>query len=246
MGGGCCIGDCGFCCIGDCGFCCIMDFGSCGDCCVGDSRAPTKSVENKIDVAGELAAMQERANKMALEEETNVINQISEGLEKFLKECGEVNCATYGGRKLNINIADIREENQKLKDEVRGFIGRRMADRLVQTDKELSVILKETNTKNRKKNFEGFYQRVMRKAMKELEVRISETGKKQREMVEKAIKQRLGEVNAGMKRTEREYKELLAAHKNNKEKVAQLQVDYMYRLDVCNTMLDQIEAAKKL
>ena len=60
----------------------------------------------------------------------------------------------------NINISGIRANNEDLKKEVNGYIGNIIDERLVLTDKELSVILGERDDSKRKKNFDAFCKRV--------------------------------------------------------------------------------------
>ena len=60
----------------------------------------------------------------------------------------------------NINISGIRANNEDLKKEVNGYIGNIIDERLVLTDKELSVIFEERDDNKRKKNFDAFCKRV--------------------------------------------------------------------------------------
>ena len=243
--GGCCIGDCGFCCIADCGFCCVMDFCSDSGCCVGDSPSPSGSGNESVDIANELAEMCDVAAKKALEEENNIIEQVNSGVEDFLRVINEINEKSYGGRKLNINEAGLREENQKLINETRGFIGRRLADRLVNTDAEVSVILAERNKQERKKNFDAFYNRILKDAMDALAKRIEESGKKQWEFIADAVDQRMEEVTSSMERIEQEYDELIKKREHEKSRADENRLRYMYLLDLDEIMLDQIEESRK-
>lgn len=245
MGGGCCIGDCGFCCIADCGFCCVMDFCSDSGCCVGDSPSPRGSSGESVDIANELAEMCEVAARKALEEENNIIEQVNGGVEDFLRVIQEINEKAYGGRKLNINEVGLREENQRLINETRGFIGRRLSDRLVNTDAEVSVILAERNKHERKKNFDDFYNRILKEAMEALAKRIEESGKKQWELIVGALDQRMAEVESSMDRIEHEYGELIEKREHEKSKADESRKGYMYLLELDELLLDQIREGRK-
>lgn len=241
---GCCVGDCGFCCIANCGFCCILDFG--GGCCVGDSSSPSSSVDHAKEVADELAALCDRADKIATEDEENILKTLNLGIGSFLNMVEEINKNIYGGRSLNINIKGIREKKEKLENDVKGYIGRRLRDRLVLTDKEVSVIIREKDKSERKKNFEEFFQKIVNDAREGLSEKIAETSQEQRDIVTSAIKQRLWEVNQGMERLEMEYRNLVEAHRESARAVESRKLEYLFQLDDCGMMIDEIKKAHRI
>ena len=107
--------------------------------------------------------------------------------------------------KNNINIDNIVRKNDELKKNVVGFIGRRLDDRLVLTDKELSIILKEENDKKRARNFDVFVIEVRKKAVEDLIQTIQRTMEAQSEVIETEIQSRLKEVNMSLKEEVAEY-----------------------------------------
>lgn len=245
MGGGCCIGD--FCCVVNlgCGFCCIAEI-SCSDCCVGYSSAPRDSVDHEKEVAEELANMRKRADEEAQREENDVLSKIDERINAFLRETEEYNRQNYGGKQLNINIEVLRERIDKLREEVSGFIGRKLSDRLQLKDKVLSLILDGRNKENRKQKFEDFYQDIMLEAKEALVEKIREMGEEQIAVIDDAINQRLDEVDEAMASAEIEYRALLKAYENDKMEVTVKKVDLEYRLRLCELMLYEVDATERV
>ena len=252
-GGGCCIGDCGFCCVADCGFCCVFKCSDCGDCCVGhcsDNPAPRSSGGGYLEdpaakhaalIANELAEMRKRATEDAKKDEADCIKDIDENVQFFVKLLEEVNQKNYGGRSLNLNIDQIKKINEKLRNEVVGFIGKQLDNRLVMTDKKLSVILEERDTAKRKKNFGDFYQTVRRDAIRALIEKIETAVREQSESIEKEIQNRLNEVKTNMSEETQALEELQKLKDQENSRVAEKQVEYMFYEDLCDIMYDNLK-----
>ena len=251
--GGCCVGNCGFCCVGDCGFCCIGDFFSCnkcGDCCVGehsssDSVSPKEDpvAKHAADIATELAEMRKRATEDAKKDEADCLKDIDENIQYFIKLLEEVNSKKYGGRSLNINIDRIKEINGKLRDEVVGFVGRKFDNRLVATDREVAVILEERDNAKRKKNFEAFYQRIRKEALRELIEKIETAVREQSDSIEREIQNRINELNNNMAQETRAFEEIKRFKDKESSRLAEVQVDCMYYADLCDIMFDELKTS---
>ena len=253
--GGCCVGNCGFCCVADCGFCCVFKCSDCGDCCVGNctdcggknntvtsgDKHEDPAVKHAALVANELAEMRERATTESKKDEADCLKDIDENVQYFVKLLEEVNSKKYGGRSLNININRIKEINDKLHDEVVGFIGRKLDNRLVKTDKELSVILEEQDKNKRKKNFNDFYQQVRRDAIRALIEKIETAVREQSDSIKREIENRLKEVNNNMNEETQAFEELQKVKEQENSRIAEKQVEYMYYENLCDIMFDQLK-----
>ena len=251
--GGCCVGNCGFCCVANCGFCCVFKCSDCGDCCVSNvprarscSDSPSRSIpteqKDKIDftaiIANEIADMRNKASNRAKSEEELILKDIDESMNEFIKWVESENKKKYDGTSLNINVDQIRKLNSDMRSEVVGFIGTQLAKRLVQGDKELAPILAERNDKLRKKNFQDFYDRVFREAIRALIKKIEEAVRKQSASIEKEIQTRLDEVNRSMNDEMKELEELQKVRSQEKAKLSDKQVEYMYYDSLCDVILN--------
>ncbi|MDN0047006.1 hypothetical protein QVN49_08280 [Megasphaera hexanoica] len=230
---GCCVGDC---CVIDCGFCCIFDCGDCGDM----KLEQVVTVDHATKTSNELDEKRKLAREEGEKEGDAVFSNINQFMKLFIEELKKINEGTYGGKKLNIKIDIIEIEFKKLRQEVTGFIGKRMEDRLVQTDKELSIILQEPDDDERAKNFEAFYQKVRRKAILDLSDKIEEVIAKQFAIVDSEIRNRLKEVDLSMKNALNEYEQAEKLKKENSIELARKDIDSMYKMTVANILLNEL------
>lgn len=232
MGGGCC--------VVDCGFCCIADFFSCSDSC---SYHPQ---ENKTEahakkIANELAALKEKAAKTNGIIEKEAVEDINIQMNQFIEKLKKINQEKYGGKTLNINIGLIERNKKNLENDIVGFIGRKLEDRLVLTDKELALILKEPDDEKRDKNFDAFYIKVRKDAILKLIEEIESTIAKQASMINSEIKNRLNEVQASMDEALAAYNEICELKEKEGSGLEKKRVEYMYRCTLCDILLDEIE-----
>ncbi len=240
MGGGCCIVDC---CIADCGFCCIFDF--CSD--SGCSYHPTQNdtVDHSKIIADELAEMKARANNEGRQIGNEAVNNINCTMKNFIELIKTINTQKVGGKQLNIKIDVIERELEKLQKEVANFIGDRLNDRLVTTDKELSVILEERDDSKRSENFENFYRRVHKKAIQDLTKKTEEVIARQFALVDSELQNRLKEVDDSMQETLRNYKEAEKQKESKDVSLASKQIECMYKADLAEIVLDELNSAAK-
>lgn len=241
--GGCCIGDC---CVGDC---CVMDnavgdffrglFCSDGGC--GYTPGPSKTEQHAKKIAEELAKMKENYNKSAGRTENDIMNYISASMNAFLEELSKINNTKYGDKELNIDIEYINRKTEEIKRQVVGHIGSVMEERLVQTDPQLSVILKEEDDIKRAKNFKKFCDDVFEEAVNSLRKPITDAIQAQQNVIESEINQRIKEVSASAKTT----MELLSSIQQQKEKgdsdCEETKIACMYKLGVLDCILDELE-----
>ncbi len=238
MGGSCCVGN-----------CCVMDnalgnfvkgiFGSSGGC--GYHPGPSETEAHAKKIADELAEMKENIRESSEKIEKKLINYINKSMYSFIKELENINNEYYGGKSLNINIKGIQQKNEDLKKEVIGHIGDVMEERLVLTDKELSIILEERDDKKRAKNFDDFCKKIQKKALKSLESKIEITVRKQEAMIRKEIETRLEEVEKNMKETADAYTQILQIKEKDSVEMEKKQIKYIYKYELFDILLDQLE-----
>ena len=249
MGGGgcgdwCCVGDCGFHPLGDIFGCCVIDLlgSSCGDssCCVGYHPGPSESEVHAKKIANELAAMKEKYRESSEKSEQQIMDIASASLEGLLDELETINYVKFGGRTLNIDITGIRRRNDELKNSVRGHIGNIFDERLVLTDKELSVILQERDDKKRAKNFDDFCLRIQRQAVSSLRGKIESTVKAQSDMINNAIRSRLSEVDNNMRSTKSAYDEILRSKQQGDAEREKIIAKHAYSYELFRLFLEQL------
>lgn len=250
MGGG---GCCDICCVMNC---CIGDFFSCSDsgCCVGNCSDSGCCVsdgsggggyDNHADViANELATMKERARKYAQKQEAEILQDIDDSMKDFLDWLEKINSQKIGGRTLSINVERLQRLNRDMHDDVEGFIGRRLDERLVPTDSEVSSILAERDDKKRKKNFDAFYDRIKRDAVRALIKEIETSVDKQNDSIEREIQNRMDEVQSSMNTELEALQDLQMAQKAEASEVATKQVEYLYRENLTFIMSAELKKAE--
>ncbi len=232
----------------NCGFCCVMDnavgdfirdlFRDSGGC--GYHPGPSETEAHAKKIADELAEMKEKIGKSSEAIEQKIIDDIGESINDLIKMLENVNKERFGNKSLNINISEIRTNNEKLKKEVVGYIGEIMNDRLVLTDKELSVILAERDDKKRGENFDAFCIRVKKQALDGLGKKIETTVREQEKMIRREIKARLNEVEQKMEAAMKAYTDIVKLKEKDESKIAAEQIKYMYRYELSEILLDQL------
>ncbi len=249
VGGGCSVFGPFGCCVFDLFGCSVLDlFGSSGSssggvssCCVGYHSGPSESEIHAKKIAEDLAKMKEKYRKSSEREEQNIMNDITSSFTELLNSIEEYNHTSYGGRTLNIDIAGLRRKNDELKNSVRGHIGNIMDERLVLTDKELSVILQERDDKKREKNFDNFCDRVRRQAISTLIDKIKLTVKAQSDMINNTIRNRLSEVDNHMRETQLAYNEILRSKEQGDAKREETAMKHIYKYEILGLFLEQLK-----
>lgn len=238
----------GGCCIGNC---CVMNnavgdffrnigdiFSSSGGC--GYHPGPSETEAHAKKIADELAVMKEKIRKSSEKDEQKIITYINKSMDELIKMLENINKKKFGEKSLNINIDGIRKKNDDLQKEVVGHIGNIMEDRLVLTDKELSVILEERDDKKREKNFDAFCVRIKNQALKGLSDKIESTVRKQEDMIRKEIKLRLNEVDKSMKAATEAYAEIVNIKEKDESKMEEARIKYIYQYELTELLLDQL------
>lgn len=222
----------------DCGFCCVFDF--CSDSGCGYHPTNNDTVDHSKKIADELAGMKNRAHKDGEKIGNEAFSNINQFMSQFITYLKKINEGTYGRKKLNIKIDIIEREFEKLRQEVTSFVGNRMDDRLVLTDRELSVILEEKDDDERAKNFDSFYKKIHRKAVLDLSEKIEEVISKQFAIVDLEIRDRLKEVDMSMKIALSEYEQAERLKKENSVEWARKNIDSMYKVTVADFLLNEL------
>lgn len=233
----------GGCCVGNC---CVMNnavgdffrdifWGGCGY-----HPGPSKTEAHAKKIADELAAMKESIRESSEKKEQEIIDYISKSMNDLIKLLEDVNKKQFGGKSLNLNISGIRTNNEDLKKEVVGYIGNIMDERLVLTDKELSVILEESDDEKRGKNFDSFCKRVQKQALDGLSKKIESTVRKQEDMIRREIQSRLNEVDRNMKAAIKAYTEIVEVKEKDESKMVETQIKYIYQYELSEILLDQL------
>ena len=132
-----------------------------------------------------------------------------------------------------------------MEDDVVGFIGRRLDDRLVATDSQVSVILAEPDDAKRKKNFDDFYDRIKHDAIRELIKEVESAVDRQSDSIEREIQLRMNEVQSSMKDELNALEELKEAQKSQKSEIFKKQAEYMYYEDLCDIMDENLKRARE-
>lgn len=201
---------------------------------------PSKTEQHAKKIADELATMKEHMGKSAAEDEARLLNYVNANMDQFVNELTGVNERDFGGKSLEIDLDGIRSAREKLKSEVTGHMSEIYNERLVQTDKELSLILKEDNDKTRAKNFDDFVQSVRSAALRSLQQTITETVEEQSRRVEEAIQLRMGEVEATMQEVNRTLSDILADKMSGGADLQRKQAGFLYDREVYEILLDEL------
>lgn len=236
----------GGCCIGNC---CVMNnavgnffrdlFGdSSGGC--GYHPGPSETESHAKKIADELAEMKEHIRKASEKNEQKIINYINKSTEELFVLIENVNGQKFGGKSLNINIDGIRKSIESLKSEVIGFIGNVMDDRLVLTDRELSLILEERDDQKRKKNFDAFCKRIKSQALDGLIEVIKSTVQKQEKLIRKEIESRLNEVRSNLEIEEKAYTDILEIKNKDESAMAEKQIKLIYQYGILDILIDKL------
>ncbi|MBR3457555.1 MAG: hypothetical protein IKH16_05300 [Selenomonadaceae bacterium] len=189
--------------------------------------------------------MRDKAKKDSKEQEEAIIHEIDDSMSGFLQWIEEINHRKIDGRALGINIDRLKKLNKDMHDDVVGFIGRRLDERLVSTDSELATILGDPNDESRKKNFGKFYDRIRKDAIRALIKEVEEAVEKQSSSIEQEIQIRMKEVQSSMRDELRALEDLQKTQRSQKSDLAIRQVDYMYHADLCDTMSEQLGKAEE-
>ncbi|MDD7376962.1 MAG: hypothetical protein PUG41_06375 [Prevotellaceae bacterium] len=234
---GCCIADC---CVIDCGFCCVLDF--CSDSpCGYHPRVEDHTVATTINTSNELADMREKADKEGRKIGDEAFEYINVYMTQFINHLEKINDGVYGGKKLNIDMDNVRHDIEELKNTVKNYIGDKINTRLVKTDPELALILEERNDTKRKSRFDEFYAKVHRDAVRSLIDDIQDIIAGEFVIVEKQIRSRITEVNESMQQAQKEYEEAGKLMEQEGNKIADKKTTYMYQIAVADLLSDELK-----
>lgn len=224
------------CCVGNCGDCCVGNCSHCG----GKAEAELKARHEK-KVAEELAKHRKELNETSDKFEKNLIRSLNSSIDDLVKTIEDYNQKVFGNRKLDINIAKIRAEQEKLKKEVIGFVANNTNKRMVQTDPELSLILAEKDDNVRNKRFAEFTEKIYAFALTQLKTKIRPFIQAEEDIVKSEIEKRINEVEVSMAKAKDEYQTILSINDNDSAKLEEVKIKYMYNLDLYKILIKQVE-----
>lgn len=231
------MGGCGDCCILDCDFFeKIKEFFCDDSCCVGYHSGPSDSELHAKKIADELAQMKTKKQTKWQKCEKMLLDQISEQMTSLLSELQQINQKKFGEKALNIDLCGINARTVELKKQVIGYVGRVFEDRLVLTDKELSLIMEARDDDKRSKNFDAFCKKLQMQAISGLKKQIQESITAQNQIIIDTITNRLEEVDASIRQETEAYQALLKA-KQEKDAQAPIQMQHMYLHGLCEILL---------
>ena len=238
-GGGCCIGDC--CLINCCAFDTIKRIfggGSGGGC--GYTPGPSENEIHAKKIAGELEDMKTKMRESSEAAETEIANDLMESTDSFLRELSQINNKSFGSVKLKLNMEEINKQNQKLKDSIKGTIADHMDERLILTDKELSVILEERDDKKRAKNFESFCKKTQKESIDKLKAKVKKTIEEQNELVSGEINARINELANSATETLDNLAKITGMKQAGDDKAESEKLDAEYKHEICAITNDLI------
>lgn len=223
------------CCVGNCSNCCV---GNCGDC--GNKAAMELKAKHEKEVANELAEMRREQKKEGEVLEKDLLEYAEGAYVELLQVLEQVNKKDYNGKKLNINIERLREEQEKLRKNVVGSMGNLFDELLQPKSPEMAVIIRENNADKRNSMYKEYINKIKLKSRNGLKAKIERNIEKQKEIIFKEINNRLEEINSDLKRAEKAYTEVLAIDKNNRKELEGIQAKNQYQYEIYNVLKDEI------
>lgn len=223
------------CCVGNCSNCCV---GNCGDC--GNKAAMELKAKHEKEVANELAEMRREQKKEGEVLEKDLLEYAEGAYVELLQVLEQVNKKDYNGKKLNINIERLREEQEKLRKNVVGSMGNLFDELLQPKSPEMAVIIRENNADKRDSMYKEYINKIKLKSRNGLKAKIERNIEKQKEIIFKEINNRLEEINSDLKRAEKAYTEVLAIDKNNRKELEGIQAKNQYQYEIYNVLKDEI------
>ncbi|WP_036378732.1 hypothetical protein [Mitsuokella jalaludinii] len=194
-----------------------------------------------INTSNELADMREKADKEGRKIGDEAFEYINVYMTQFINHLEKINDGVYGGKKLNIDMDNVRHDIEELKNTVKNYIGDKINTRLVKTDPELALILEERNDTKRKSRFDEFYAKVHRDAVRSLIDDIQDIIAGEFVIVEKQIRSRITEVNESMQQAQKEYEEAGKLMEQEGNKIADKKTTYMYQIAVADLLSDELK-----
>jgi len=223
------------CCVGNCSNCCV---GNCGDC--GNKAAMELKAKHEKEVANELAEMRREQKKEGEVLEKDLLKYAEGAYVELLQVLELVNKKDFNGKKLNINIERLRQEQENLRKNVVGSMGNLFDELLQPKSPEMAVIIKENNAEKRNSMYKEYINKIKLKSRNGLKAKIERNIEKQKEIIFKEINNRLEEINSDLKRAEKAYIEVLTIDKNNRKELEEIQAKNQYQYEIYNVLKDEI------
>ncbi len=196
------------------------------------------TVEHNKKVAGELAEMLKNYSEKSKNSEMRILQNTNKNLDMLILDLAKCNQITYGGKKLNLNIDGIKNEMKKIEKQVNGFVEKKISGRLVLTDPELEIILKESDDEKRGKCFQEFCKKVESKAVSDLADVINKSVRSQIKLIENEINTRIKEVEKNIQDSLNSYVELAELKEKDTFENEKAKAKHIYKVGLCDVMLD--------
>lgn len=198
------------------------------------------SSKSNADMLAEMKAeVQEDIKKM----EKQSLAFVNQSIDALLKDLKRVNEEEFGGKSLNINMKEIERKNDALRKEVIGFVGSYMDSHLVLSDHGMAEILKESDDKIRKRQFDAYCKKLQEKAIEQLKRKVENTVHEQEKLIRDVIQNRLAEVDKNMQAATNAYEEIRQMkEKQEGEEIEKKQIMYCYQHDLAEILLGQLES----
>lgn len=232
----------GGCCIAICGDCCV---GNCSDCCVGKSEIK-KAERHKEKIMAELKEMRADVYSSAEKREKDILESIDKSMDIFLKEVVALNDTMYGGKRLCLDIVSLAEKNDELKCQVTGCISYIVCQRLVLTDRELSLILQEPGDEKRARSFRAFVDKLQMQAIDAFADKVERNTRQLSEMLHERIGERLDGVEADLNKSLDAYTAALDSKRKDDQTLEKRQVTSMYQSALCDLLLDEMKKSDEV
>lgn len=154
------------CCVGNCSNCCV---GNCGDC--GNKAAMELKAKHEKEVANELAEMRREQKKEGEVLEKDLLKYAEGAYVELLQVLELVNKKDFNGKKLNINIERLRQEQENLRKNVVGSMGNLFDELLQPKSPEMAVIIKENNAEKRNSMYKEYINKIKLKSRNGLKLK---------------------------------------------------------------------------
>lgn len=188
--------------------------------------------------ANELAEFKKQQRKISEKTEEEIADAIASSSETFIQYIEKVNERSFNGFALNLNIPEIKKENEKLKNSIKGTVAAQMDSRLVESDPDLSEIFDISDDKKRKKEFDAFCKQVKKESGIILRNKIERTVNTQNASIRKKIQSRIDTVKELADNSTYELQKLQAEKEKGDQKVSSVKYDLMYISELCSILMD--------
>ena len=203
---------------------------------------PRQNISSGSSIANtnEISEWKEKVRKKTEEKERLMLDHLSAYNDLLLKELEKVNTEEFGGEKLNLNIDQIKQKSEQIKKNAVGSAARVVDDRFVQTDPELSEILKEPNDALRKKKYREFSDRIAALALTNMRKESEKAVDEQSKLIRNEIITRKQQVEKSLRELISELNSIQEKKNQNDSDTAAEKIKYIYAYTLSSLLLDEL------